>query len=148
MMDKHEVWKALVENLLNLPWIDEIDSHEGFPEFVDFKEHEGKSIGYGWSMGDCDSDDESFIDIEVNMEHAKAAYEWYINLPLSMDEEDENGETMWISYDESEKIAEMRNDDVNEEGYEYPCDHIEICVRSQTQLRWLAEACIEINKDK
>lgn len=30
-MDKHEVWKALEENLLNLPWIDEIDSHEGFP---------------------------------------------------------------------------------------------------------------------
>ena len=93
-----------------------------------------------------EEDDDTFIDIEVNMEHSKEAQQWYSNLPLRMDEDDENGNTLWMSYDESEDCAEMRNDDVTEEGYEYPPDHIEICVRSQTHLRQLAEACITNNE--
>lgn len=143
VMDKHKVAEALSDNLLNLPWIDEITSHEGFPEGDVFYKQDG-TMECNWYMGE--KDDDTFIDIEVNMEHSKEAQQWYSNLPLRMDEDDENGNTLWMSYDESEDCAEMRNDDVTEEGYEYPPDHIEICVRSQTHLRQLAEACITNNE--
>ena len=38
-------------------------------------------------------------------------------------------------------------DDVTEENYEWPEDKIEICLRAQTHLKWLAEACIKTSND-
>jgi len=50
----------------------------------------------------------TFIDIIIIMEPAKERQEWYDNLPLDTGEEDERGETIWISYDDSKEVAKLR----------------------------------------
>ena len=125
-MDNTQVATAIKENLLNLHWIDEVNSDLEL---------------YDWTMEDRNGD--TFIDIIINMEHAKEAWEWYDNLPLDTGEEDEQGETISILYDDSKEVAKLRGDDVTEENYEWPEDKIEICLHSQTHLKWLAEACIK-----
>ena len=50
----------------------------------------------------------AFIDIIIIMEPAKERQEWYDNLPLDTGEEDERGETIWISYDDSKEFAKLR----------------------------------------
>jgi hypothetical protein len=146
---KYEVAKTLSKFFESASWIDEIDCHDGFKQVLD---NPDGTPGNRWDMSQwyMGKDEDSFgtfIDIEVNMDNADGAYDWYRHFCTS-GYEDEFGNYLDINYDESEDCAEMRNDDVTEEGYEYPPDHIEICLKSQTHLRQLAEGCEEFNKEK
>ncbi len=125
-----DLTKVIEENFLNLPWIDEVNSDFTFR---------------GWSMEGREC--EEFIDIVINMEHAKEARKWFDDLPLDVFAQDENGENISMSYDDSEEVAEMRSDDTEEEGYEWPEDMIEIIIHSQTHLKWFAEACQNVRNE-
>ena len=122
---------VIEENFLNLPWIDEVNSDFTFQ---------------GWSMEGRDN--EVFIDVVINMEHAKEARAWYDNLSLDTLAEDENGDNISISYDESEEVAEMRNDDTDDPDYEWPEDMISFIIHSQTHLELFAEACKNVRNEK